>query len=185
MSIEERCDKVVGSGETVLTAGRYKTGEGDEAETRYNFGLKVDVPAKETMPEELQNQIFNLGLHRQMSVAAAGIFNQANDYGTEADAQAFVDQFSTVEGWIKSFEKTRREGAAKPDTLETLARRILAKVLRDKGEDIIGREDMPEAPLTKAGAVNYPAWAKLLAEEDHPWWAVAKKKAGASEKGFD
>jgi hypothetical protein len=185
----DNCDKVVGTGETIIAVGSYKSGE----DTRYKYGIKLNIPAKSEMPEELNNKIYNLGLHRAMSVKAAGIFNKANDFGSDEDAVAFATMFSTVEGWTEAFEKVRREGGgvAKVDSDESLAIRFLMKVLRKAVESgtlttakvpVINADNPPK---TEKGAINYNAWAKQQKEGEHPWYAVAYKKVTAAEKGFD
>ena len=185
----DNCDKVVGNGETIIAVGSYKSGE----DTRYKYGIKLDIPAKADMGEELAEKIYNLGLHRAMSVKAAGMFNKANEFGSDADAVAFQTMFSTVEGWKEAFEKARREGggAARVDTDESLAIRFLMKVLRKAVEGgTLASAKVPvvnadSPPKTEKGAINYNAWAKQQKEGGHPWYAVAYKKVTAAEKGFE
>lgn len=176
-SVQERCDNVIGSGSTFLAAGSYKEGE----ETRYKFGFALDLPSKADMGE-LANKIYNVGLHRVMSVKAAGIFNEKNEYGSQEQAEAFHKMFSTVEGWTEAFEKARREPSEKVDTFETKISKYLQDILRDKVTANALPEGLPEAPLTEKGKINYPAWAKKFKEAEHPWWAVAEKKVKAIEE---
>lgn len=181
----DNCDKVVGNGETIIAVGAYKDAEEN---TRYRFGIRVNIPA---LPSETQEKIYQTGLHRVMSVKAAGAFNKANDFGTEDDAVAFSNMFSTVEGWAEALEKARREGGApKVDSTETLAIRILAAVLKDKAtKDTLKDAKVPvpridDPPKTEKGQVNYNAWAKVCREAEHPWYAAAKRQA-EQKKGFD
>ena len=185
----DNCDKVVGNGETIIAVGSYKSGE----DTRYKYGIKLNIPAKADMGVELEEKIYNLGLHRAMSVKAAGMFNEANAFGTDEDAQAYAAMFSTVDGWKEAFEKARRKGggAARVDTDESLAIRFLMKVLRKAQEEgTLASAKVPvinadSPPKTEKGAINYNAWAKQQKEGGHPWYAVAYKKVTASDKGFD
>lgn len=185
----DNCDKVVGTGETIIAVGSYKSGE----DTRYKYGIKLDIPARSEMGAELEEKIYNLGLHRAMSVKAAGMFNKANEFGSLEDAEAYATMFSTVDGWKEAFEKARREGGgtARVDTDESLAIRFLMKVLRkaqEGGTLASAKVPVPGAdapPKTEKGAINYNAWAKQVKAAEHPWYAVAYKKVTASDKGFD
>lgn len=185
----DNCDKVVGTGGTFITVGSYKSGE----DTRYKYGIQLDIPSREAMGAELAEKIYNLGLHRAMSVKAAGMFNKASDYGTDQDALAFAAMFSTATGWAEAFEKARREGggAARVDTDESLAIRFLMKVLRKANEEgTLAAAKVPvinadSPPKTEKGAINYNAWAKQQKEAGHPWYAVAYKKVTAADKGFE
>jgi hypothetical protein len=189
MSKLERADKEVGQGNTIVSAGAYKDAED---KTRYKFGIRCNVPSKAEMGEELADKFFQLGVHRAMSVDAAGSFNKANEFGTLEEAQAFSERWSNVAGCASAFEKARREGgAARVDSTETLAVKYLANVLKQKQADgkIAGAKDtVPRAddpPKTEKGAINYVAWAKVLKEAEHPWYAVSYKKVAPSEKGFE
>jgi hypothetical protein len=185
----DNADVIVGTGITAIAAGAYKDAEG---KTRYKFGIMLDIPKLEG---ELFDKVYNVGLHRVMSVAAAGTFNKEADYGTKADAEAFAEQFSTVEGWEKAFEKAKREGvgAARVDTTASLAIRILMKVLRTKHEKAqiaaaaVAVPRASDPPKTEKGQINFNAWAKLLKEANHPWYDRALKDAKRTEetKGFD
>ena len=101
---EERFDLQVGSGVYEIKAGSYKR-EGEE-DTRYKFQIKFDLP---TFTPELTEKLVRLGIHRAISVKAAGIFNKNNEYGTAEDAEAFATTFSSVEGWESVFAKAVRE----------------------------------------------------------------------------
>lgn len=186
MSKLDRCDVVVGSGETILTAGAYKA-EGSE-ETSYKFGIKIDLP---DFTDQLKADLLAIGAHRVMSVKAAGTFNKATDYGTQEEAEAFAKQFSTIEGWVEALTKQKREGGVKTDSDEGLAARMLAKVLKRKVEDGSAAEAKVEVPRlddppkTEKGVTNYIAWAKVLKEEKHPWFDQCLKKVKATEKGFE
>ena len=101
---DEKFDLQVGSGAYEIKAGSYKR-EGEE-DTRYKFQIKFDLP---TFTPELTEKLVRLGIHRAISVKAAGIFNKNNEYGTEADAEAFAATFGSVEGWESVFAKAVRE----------------------------------------------------------------------------
>jgi hypothetical protein len=185
MSKIDSCDTVVGTGSTIISAGAYKTAD---EKTRYKFGIQVELP---TFTDDLREKLFQVGLHRVMSVKAAGTFNKANDFGTVEDAEAYAAQFSTIEGWNEAFEKARREGGiARVDSTESLAIRILASVLKDKNEKgqlATAKTPVPrieDPPKTEKGSVNYNAWAKACREAEHPWYVVAKKQA-EQKKGFE
>jgi hypothetical protein len=185
MSKVEVADNVVGNGSVIIGAGAYK---GEDEKTRYKFAIRCEIPSKADMGEELADKIYKIGLARIMSVKAAGTFNKANDFGTEEDAIAFAEQFSTPAGWTEALEKVRREGGAvKVDSTETLAIRKLAAILRAKNADGNVPADFPRAadpPLTEKGIVNYNAWAKVAKAEGHKWYATALKLV-SSDKGFD
>ena len=173
-TMQERCDTVVGSGDTFLAAGRYKAGD----DVKYRYGINISLP---DFTDDLKDKIFQIGLHRVMSVKAAGTFNEANEYGSQADAEAFAQQFSSLEGWEQAFEKTRREGgAAKPDTQETLVRRTLAFNAAKKTAEQIAEAGLPEVPLNKAGKPNWAAWAKLVSK-DHAWYQKVAKAVAKME----
>lgn len=187
MSKIERVDKEVGSGSSLITAGSYKDAEDN---TRYKFGIRVSVPTKEEMGQELWDKFAGLGIHRAMSVDAAGTFNKANDFGTEEMAQAYAERWSSVEGCEKAFEKTRREGAGA--RVADPAITILADALRQASKndpDRLTNAKVPiprlgDEPKTEKGQINFNAWAKVLKAEEHPWYKVAVKKA-QDKKGFE
>jgi hypothetical protein len=182
MSRIDQADKVVGDGNVIITAGAYKDAE---EKTRYKFGIRLTLP---TFTDDLREKLFQVGLHRVMSVKAAGTFNKANDFGTLADAEAFASQFSTVEGWNEAFEKARREGGvARVDSTESLAVKKLAVVLKakvDGGKDLGDYPNAGQPPLTEKGKVNFIAWAKQGKEAQHKWYAVAYKLV-TNDKGFE
>ena len=186
----DNCDKVFGEGEAIVAIGAYKDAND---KSRYKFGLRCPTFTKAELGEELWDKFAELGIHRAKSVDAAGNFNKANEFGTDEDAQAYVNRWSTVEGYTKAFEKAHREGggAARVDTDESLAIRFLMKVLRkaqEGGTLASAKVPIPGAdspPKTEKGAINYNAWAKQVKAAEHPWYAVAYKKVTASDKGFD
>lgn len=185
----DNCDKVFGEGEVVVTVGSYKDAND---KSRYKYGLRGPAFTKAELGEELWDKFAEFGIQRAKSVDAAGNFNKANEFGTDEDAQAYVDRWSTVEGHAKAFEKARREGGAvRVDTDESLAIRFLMKVLRkavEGGTIALAKVPVPGAdspPKTEKGAINYNAWAKQVKVAEHPWYAVAYKKVTASDKGFD
>lgn len=178
----DNCDKVVGNGETIIAVGSYKSGE----DTRYKYGIKLNIPAKADMGAELEEKIYNLGLHRAMSVKAAGMFNKSNDFGSDEDAQAYAAMFSTVDGWKEAFEKVRREGAGeKADSQETKIIKYLSDMLRvglEGGQIASAKVPVPRAddpPKTAKGTINFNAWAKILRTEKHPWADKAEKRITA------
>lgn len=184
-------DAEVGKGDYVIGAGAYKVTEGDKEITRYRFGIHISLPE---LTPELTEKALAVGLHRVMSVKAAGTFNKANDFGTLEDAEAFAAQFSSVEGWTEAFEKARREGGGAPkvDSTESLAIKYLANVLKTKvteGKLASAKVPFPrteDPPKTEKGHVNWIAWAKLGKEAEHPWYAYALKKVTVKdEKGLE
>ena len=102
----------------------------------------------------------------------------------EADMVDWREQYNG-DAYDIMAEKPKREGASKPDTTETLAVRYLAKVLRDKADNLPDHvQAVGEAPLDKKGNINFIAYAKMLKEAKHAWYATAVKKV-STDKGFD
>jgi hypothetical protein len=165
--MQERCDVVVGSGETFLAAGRYKDGD----TVKYKFGIKMSLPEFTT---EIREKIFQTGLHRVMSVKAAGIFNEANAYGTAEDAENFAAAFSGIDGWTAAFEKTRTPGEPK-DTLESLINRNLVFYGKKKTEQELADLGLPEVPKKENNQPNWAAWAKAV-DRNHAWVKKIRKK---------
>jgi hypothetical protein len=169
----DSADKIVGSGNTAIAVGAYKDAEGN---TRYKFGIRLTLPTKEEMGE-LWDKFALIGINRTISVKAAGMFNEKNDYGTLEDAEAIAKQFSTVEGMAEALEKAQRESSGKPkaDSLETEVIRKMSVLLQNKDKDgkiatakvPVPRADSP--PKTEKGKTNYNAWAKIVRAENHPW----------------
>ena len=187
MSKLENCDQVFGSGtDFAMGFGAYKvvTGEGETAKeiTRYKYGVNFNIPGFiSSLPEGPARQYALDGVHRKLSVLGAGLFNKANDYGTVQDAEVFASQFGTDQGYIDALAKRERKaGAAKLDSTEQMALKILAKVILRKSGVEPKTADKEQTKAAVAQAKEYRA-------SGHKWWTTAMKKAEAAmgEKGFE
>jgi hypothetical protein len=167
---DEKFDKIVGSGNYRLAAGGYKP-EGSE-ETQYKYGLNINLFGASDFDAETVDKLVKLAQHRIASVKAAGIFNKSGDY-TDADAEAFVAGFSTVEAWKQSMEKAVREKKERVSGITPLvqaARDILENVLFVKGGIAV-------ATATAAQVKEIRAQVRTMQKENHAWWTVALGKA--------
>ena len=195
-SVLERCDLVVGTKEGAdyfAAVGSYKVGEGDAQETKYALGAFLRTPAKFKTGDADIDKALLLWCKRMTSADNAGLPAKikAGEL-TAAEAAEFVLSYDGEDFLTRLNETKVREGGggAKVDSTETLAIRILASVLKDKQEAgaiatakvAVPRADNP--PKTEKGAINYNAWAKAVRENEHPWYAAAKKQA-ESKKGFE
>ena len=98
-----------------------------------------------------------------------------------ADSPDWQDEAEGFLGYHKKkvmHELVERAAAAKLDTTESMALRILAKVLARKAG-----LDKPD----KDQAKDLRSQASKMRAENHKWWSVALKKAEAAstEKGFE
>lgn len=187
MSKIDRADVVVGSGDYIVTAGAYKDEKG---ETRYRWGIRLDIPTD--FPQEMTDRFIAIGKGRVITVKAASVFNKETGFGSQDDAEAFAKMFSHLEGWEEALAKAERVSAGpKVAGPEARAEMKVAEVLKVKNlagklADVkVAIPSLDSPPKDKAGRVNYRAWAKLLAEAQHPWYAKALKEAKEVEKGFD
>jgi hypothetical protein len=156
---------------------------------------KLSVKAEGTEKEEIAISADLNGLNldnfviRGLKDFAANLAKVVRD-GLKTPAE-FAEMFQeSVEKYSRGETARREGGVARVDTAETLAIRILASVLKDKAaSDSLATAKVPvprldDPPKTEKGTVNYNAWAKVLRDEEHPWFAAAKKQA-EQKKGFD
>jgi hypothetical protein len=170
----ERADIVVGKGSTVVAAGAYKDAE---EKTRYKFGICFDRPGKEQLGEELWDKFASLGIHRAMSVDAAGTFNKGSDFGTEADAEAFAARWGSVEGCAAAFEKAAR--AEKAPRIRGLADEVNSILFEAVCTNFLGHN---MKALTKEQTKEISGIVKEIKAGTHEkkaWLEVATNKAKA------
>jgi hypothetical protein len=191
-SVLERCDLIVGEKEGAdyfAAIGSRKEGE----ETHYAFGAYLHVPVKFKTGDADVDKACLLWCKRMTSADNAGLAAKVRAGDMTAQEAANIILSYNGEAFLERLNETkvRAEGTAKVDTDESLAIRFLMKVLRKAQEGgTLATAKVPvinadTPPKTEKGNINYNAWAKQQKEGAHPWYAVAYKKATATEKGFD
>lgn len=184
------CDTIFTSGNGEVSIGLkkyYLDSEGNrhpragDIDGDYEARAEIGVALNFT-PAEWPEDVVDAALKHSFTRKAQEYF-QAVLRG-EGDVQEATDNFVDTYFKLMRGERERAERVA-VDTVESLALKVLQKVLRDKVKEETIPGHVGEAPLTEKGNINFSAWAKRLKSEEHPWYEVALKKARATEKGFE
>jgi hypothetical protein len=196
-SVLERCDLVVGEKEGAdyfAAVGSHKVGEGDTQETKYALGAFLRTPAKFKTGDADIDKALLLWCKRMTSADNAGL--PAKIKAGDMTAQEAADTVLSYDGedfLIRLNETKVREGGGGlvVSTPEKKAIKDLEYVLRTKVADgtlaaakvPVERADDP--PKTEKGAVNYNAWAKVVAAAEHPWYKTLLKQAQMASSKLD
>lgn len=192
-SVEERCNQILGTKEGAdyfQAIGSYKSE--DMEETYYHFGVFFHLPAKlKNTGDADQDKINILWAKRMVSADNAGIPALIKDNKITPEKAAEILLAYDGEGFLVKLNevKVREAAGPKTDSIETLAIKKLAGVLKSKTTEQLAAAKVPivrldNPPKTEKGRTNFISWAKLQKEAEHPWYAVAYKQV-SSEKGFD
>lgn len=197
-SVQERCDKIIGSGSgDFMAIAGYKVGEGEAEEGRYAYGVNFDYPDFTKITEADRDKLFTIAIDRVRSVSQAPfkakiLAGEMTQDEVEAwfklvDGEAFITFLNTVK------EKVVKE---KTDTISGAIITQLVLTLKNKVETgwdfatakvaIPGADNPPKMAVgkDKKEVINYRAWAKLI-PATHPWFIKVKADLEKTQSKMD
>jgi hypothetical protein len=177
----DNADNIIGTeagADFALTLGAYKTAD---EKVRYLYGCYFNYPAvvREMAAGEARN-LAEFGARRVVSADGASIVNKNVEHSPES-VLAWHGQIN-AEGILARLhrERERKAPVAKMDTVDSLAVRILTRV-------VLAKAGIEPQAATKEQTKEAGQTARKMRIKGHKWYAVARKKAEAAmaEKGFE
>ena len=156
---------------SILVGAIKETVDGVSKVVGAKYQLNIPELPMADFPPEAQEAFFNAGRRAILGNRKAADFRASTDYGTEADALAFVEKYSTVEGQVSALAREKKAPVEKLDDAATLAVKMLvnAQVKRV----LEGTE------VTKEMRAEFKKLALVWKAEGNKNWAAAFKKAEA------